>query len=445
MDKNVLWNRFLEKINNEIDSLAFNTWFKDTKLLNFDQGVMEVEVPMHIHQKHIYENYQELINTKINELTGTNFDIKYIVKDKKNKISEEIGVPNNTINTNLKSNYTFDTFVVGDSNKFAHAAALSVAEDPGKKYNPLFLYANSGLGKTHLMHAIGNYIIKDSNKKVLYVTADQFRDDFINLNKKDKTKTNYEYIDFFKDKYRNIDVLMIDDIQFLSTATGSQHEFFHTFNQLYDSNKQIIISSDRSPDDLKLLEERLRTRFAWGLTANMTPPDYELRLAIVKRKILQKNLDTNLTEDVIEYIVNNCNSDVRQLEGAITRLFAYAAMMNNGIIDLSVAIESLRDYLPTSIAGGNNITKIQKIIADYYQITVDDLKSKKRTFKISHPRQIAMYLCRILTDESYPRIGLEFGGKDHTTVMHAFDKIDNELKTNEELKKIINLLTTQIG
>lgn len=446
MDKNLMWNNFLEKLSHQIDSLAFDTWFKDTKLINIENGSLVIEVPMYIHQKHIKENYQDMIINIINELTGTNFNIIYHVLDENNNSYKEInkGVPNMTLSTNLNKNYTFDNFIVGESNKFAHAAALSVAESPGKKYNPLFLYGNSGLGKTHLMHAIGNYIIKESNRKVLYVTSEQFRQDFINLNKKDKNKTNYDYIDFFKDKYRNIDVLIIDDIQFLSNATASQNEFFHTFNELYDTNKQIIISSDRSPDDLKLLEERLRTRFAWGLTANIKPPDYELRKEIVKKKMLNNDINDNISEEVIEYIINNLNSDVRQLEGAVTRLYAYSAMMNNGIIDLTIAKEALSDYMPNIAFEKNNITKIQRVIADFYQITVDDLKSKKRIYKISHPRQIAMYLCRVLTDETYLKIGLEFGGKDHTTIIHAYEKISNELKHNEELKKLIKLLTDQI-
>lgn len=447
MDKNLLWNNFLEKLSHQIDSLAFDTWFKDTKLVNIENGSLMIEVPMYIHQKHIKENYEDLIINTINEITGTNFNIQYQVSVANNDIDNSIvieGVPNVKVSTNLNKNYTFDNFIVGDSNKFAHAASLSVAESPGKKYNPLFLYGNSGLGKTHLMHAIGNYITKESNRKVLYVTSEQFRQDFINLNKKDKNKTNYDYIDFFKDKYRNIDVLIIDDIQFLSNATASQNEFFHTFNELYDTNKQIIISSDRSPDDLKLLEERLRTRFAWGLTANIKPPDYELRKEIVKKKMLNNDINDNISDEVIEYIVNNLNSDVRQLEGAVTRLYAYSAMMNNGIIDLSIAREALNDYMPNIGYEKNNITKIQKVIADYYQITIEDLKSKKRIYKISHPRQIAMYLCRTLTDETYPKIGLEFGGKDHTTVMHAFEKISTELKTNDELQKLIKLLTEQI-
>jgi len=445
MDNNVFWNRFLDKISSQIDALAFDTWFRETRLITLENGKLEIEVPMHIHGKHIKENYENIIDKIVNELTGTNFEVVYIIKDDITESDNtDVGVPDNKLNTNLNPNYNFDNFVVGDSNKFAQAAALSVAEDPGKKYNPLFLYGNSGLGKTHLMHAIGNYIVKDSNKKVLYVTSEQFRDDYIKISKKDKNKTNYDYVDFFKDKYRNIDVLIIDDIQFLGNATASQHEFFHTFNRLYDSNKQIIISSDRSPDDLKLLEDRLRTRFAWGLTANIKPPDYELRKEIVRKKITNLELGASVPSDVLEYIVNNLNSDVRQLEGAVTRLFAYAAMMNGGVINLDITIEALRDYLPTNIGNLNNIAKIQKVIADYYRITPEDLKSKKRTYQISHPRQIAMYLCRITTDESYPKIGLEFGGKDHTTVMHAFEKISNEIKINEELKKVVELLTQRI-
>ena len=310
-------------------------------------------------------------------------------------------------------------------------------------YNPLFIYGKSGLGKTHLMHAIGNYIENNSSKTVLYVTSDQFINDFVEINKKDKNDTNYDYVEYFKNKYRNIDVLIIDDIQFLGSAAQTQQEFFHTFNKLYDDNKQIIISSDRSPDDLKILEDRLRTRFGWGLSVNIFPPDFDLRKNILIKKISAQGVNSKIPNDVIEYIANNCQSDIRQLEGAITRLFAYATMMNGSEISLDLAIDALKDYLHKSIGEKNSTNRIQRVVADYYHITVDDLKSKKRSNQIAFPRQVAMYLTRVLTNESFPKIGIEFGGRDHSTVMHSIDKIEKEINKNSQLKKLIETLKEQ--
>jgi chromosomal replication initiator protein len=343
------------------------------------------------------------------------------------------------------SKYTFDNFIVGNTNKFAHAAAVSVAENPGSMYNPLFIYGNSGLGKTHLMHAIGNYMVEHSNKKVLYVTSDQFIQDFISMTKKDDKGTNLSFVDFFKDKYRNIDVLIIDDIQFLSGANATQNEFFNTFNYLHNDNKQIIISSDRSPDDLKVFEDRLKTRFCWGLTVNIFPPDFSLRTEIIKKKIIAGNFEQEIPEDVIEYIASNINTDVRNLEGSITRVIAYSAIMGGSEITLDLAIEALKDYISKGMGEKDDVSRIQKIVSEYFQISVEDIRSKKRSSNISFPRQIAMYLVRTLTNESFPKIGTEFGGKDHSTVMHSVEKIENEIKVNKDLANIIEKLKKDIG
>jgi chromosomal replication initiator protein len=342
---------------------------------------------------------------------------------------------------NLIEKYTFENFIIGESNRLAHTAAISVAEQPGKLYNPFFIHGKSGLGKTHLMHAIGNYIKKTSNKKVLYVTSEQFITDFTSIN----MRKDVSYAQNFKDKYRSIDVLMIDDIQFLGNAEKTQQEFFHTFNNLYDMNKQIIISSDRSPDDLKLLEERLRTRFSWGLTVNIYPPDIELKKRIVKNKMAGHAVANLVDEDVIEYIASNSENDVRHIEGAVTRLYAYAAIMGPRKIDLEFANEALRDYLKNSVYMDSNIAKIQKAVADYYKITIEDLKGKKRAANINYPRQIAIYLCRTYTDESFPKIGLEFGNRDHSTIIHACDKIKEDLQNNNQLKEIIREIKNNIG
>ncbi len=452
MNTNVIWTNFLNSIKEQITSLAFDTWFKDTKLVELSNGKAKILVPMHIHKKHLIENYSEMIENTLNLVTGTNFDIEFILEEELNNQNDididvdMIGVPTEKIKleTNLNPKYLFENFIVGESNRFAHAAALSVAENPGRMYNPLFIYGKSGLGKTHLMHAIGNYISSNTSKNVLYVTSEQFITDFLGINKKDKKGTNFDYIDYFKNKYRNIDVLIIDDIQFLGSAQQTQQEFFHTFNKLYDDNKQIIISSDRSPDDLKILEDRLRTRFSWGLSVNIFPPDFELRKQILLKKISGQGMSSNVPNDVIEYIANNCQSDVRQLEGAVTRLFAYATMMSGSDITLDLAIDALKDYLNKSIGTKNSVQRIQRVVADYYQISVDDIKSKKRHASVAYPRQIAMYLTRKLTDESFPKIGIEFGGRDHSTVIHSVDKISEEINQNKQLKNLVETLEEKI-
>ena len=351
---------------------------------------------------------------------------------------EELGVPYNSYKkAHLNPDYTFENFMVGESNRFAQATALAVAENPGKMYNPLFIYGNSGLGKTHLMHAIGNYIIQNTNKRVLYVTSETFISDYTGINNRNNEGTNYDKKDIFKEKYRNIDVLIIDDIQFLGTAPKTQTEFFHTFNTLFEDKKQIIISSDNSPDDLKNLEDRLRTRFNWGLKVNIFPPDNELRKKIIRYKIANMNFASEIDDEVIDYIANTCQSDVRNIEGALTRVCAYSTIFYQERITLDLAIEALKG----TIHGGktndntNSIEKIKKAVAEYYNISVDDLKSKKRVATIAFPRHIAIYLSRQLTDESFPRIGMAFGGRDHSTVMSSCDRIANEIKNNKQLEK----------
>ena len=365
MDKEKLWNSFLEKIKSELTSISFDTWFADTKLYDLSHDTAKVIVPMHIHKKNLKENYNQFIVEKFSEVSGTNFKFEYLLEEEIDTNVEintdDIGVPSiSSFDSNLISKYNFDTFIVGESNKFAHATALAVAENPGVMYNPLFLYSNSGLGKTHLMHSIGNYIVKNSKKKVLYVTCDKFVEDFTHIsrnNKKNKSN-NFDNVENFKNKYRNIDVLIIDDIQYLSNAIQTQQEFFNTFNDLYQNNKQIIISSDRSADDLKLLEDRLRTRFTWGLMTSISPPDYTLRMDIINNKIKGHIINSDFPQEVKDYIASNCTSDIRRLEGDITRVIAYSAMMNAGVITLDLAIEALKDSYKSNITSKNKIGKM---------------------------------------------------------------------------------------
>lgn len=449
MDNQNLWKTFLEKMQENISPMLFETWFMETELFDLKEKQATVLVPMHVHKKHLKENYNDLIQEIFAEITGTNFQFEYVTKEEVEKNIEidtdNVGVPAvSEYETNLNPLYTFDNFIVGSSNKFAKATSLAVAEKPGFMYNPLFIYGNSGLGKTHLMHAIGNYIIKNSKKRVLYVTSEKFVSDFIGINKRNKEGNNYDSVDIFKKKYRDIDVLMIDDIQYLGNANQTQQEFFNTFNDLYGNNKQIIISSDRSPDDLKLLEDRLRTRFNWGLTIDILPPDFKLRMDIIDKKLEGQVMSTAFPQDVKEYIASNCTSDIRKLEGAITRVVAYATMMNGSDITIDLAIEALKDYFAKSVVAKNKIDQVQQLVASNYNITVEDLKSKKRMAQISVPRQIAMYICRTVLEESLPKIGIEFGGKDHTTVMHSVDKIKKEMKKNPILEMEIQKIITQI-
>ena len=453
MDIDMLWKKFLLKMKEQLSSLSYETWFEPTKLHSLHDGVATIIVPTNLHKKHLGENYKDDMEIIFDELTDTHFTFEFKLESEMADIKKIIdidslttnnGVPKQSANdANLNPNYTFDTFIVGDSNRFAFTAARAVAEKPGKAYNPLFLYSKSGLGKTHLMQSIGNYILENSNKKVLYVSSDKFVNDYINA-VRTIGKNSIEKIDSFKNKYRNIDVLIIDDIQFLGSATKGQEEFFHTFNELYNSNKQIIIASDRSVDDLKMLENRLLTRFNWGLTANITPPDFDLRMSIIRKKIAHQESAEDVPQDVIEYIANNFDSDIRQLEGAITRVFAYSLMMNRGVVTLPIAVESLKDQLSDKSVYKNDVHRIQRVVCDYFKIDIDDLKGKKRNKNINYPRQIAIYLCRVMTDESFPKLGTYFGGRDHSTIINAYQKIENDLKTNDQLEIVINELKNNL-
>ena len=447
MNTSKLWNATLDIIKTKVSKISYDTWFSDSKLYELVDNKAIVLVQMHIQKKNWRENYNDLIEEIFTEVSGSNFKFEYLLEEEvENNIeinTDVIGVPNSNFETNLNSKYNFDNFIVGDSNKFAHATALAVAENPGQMYNPLFIYGSSGLGKTHLMHAIGNYITQNQNKRVLYVTCEKFVEDFIGITRK-KNQNNFENVDIFKKKYRDIDVLIIDDIQYLGNAYQTQQEFFNTFNDLYGNNKQIIISSDRSPEDLKLLEERLLTRFNWGLTINIFPPDFDLRMNIIDKKIESNMLNASFPKEVKEYIASNCTSDIRKLEGAITRVVAYATMMSGSDITLNLAIEALQDYFSKTIISKNKIDQVQQIIANHYNIKVEDLKSKKRVSTISYPRQIAMYICRIVLEEPLTKIGIEFGGKDHTTVMHSVDKIKKQIKNDQNLELEINKLINEI-
>jgi chromosomal replication initiator protein len=434
-----LFLRFLNDIQTQVSQNAYTIWFSKLELLSIVNNVVTIKVPMEIHKQMLSVTYGEIIDDAFFAMTGMHYTFKYITEDEVDNFVEPVA-PEETKemeiewNTNLNPKFTFDNYVVGNSNRLAFVAARAVAEAPGTIHNPLFIYGRSGIGKTHLMQAIGNYIKDHSKLKVLYTTSNEFRDEFTGI----ATSNNkIVYANDFKNKYRNVDVLIIDDIQFLVEAEKTQQEFFHTFNALHQANKQIIISSDKSPDDLKKIEERLRSRFMWGLPVDIYPPDFNLRCDIIRSKVKNTSIEDKLNEDVIEYIANSCVNDVRHIEGTINRLLAYTAMMVPEKITLDFANEALNDYVNTNIFINNSISSIQSAVAEYFKISVDDLKSKRRTNTVVRPRHIAMYLCRVETDENLQKIGLEFGGRDHSTVSTAIDKIKEELETNPNLNNML--------
>ena len=453
MNLEELFKTFLEEVEHVVSINVYNIWFSKIKPISLSGNVLKICVPMEIYKKMLSENYKDVIDNIFQNITGKTFDFEYCTEDelqknmvieKKEKVVDKEEETYESWETNLNPKFTFETFVVGDSNRLAVVSAHAVAENPGSIHNPLFLYGRSGIGKTHLMHAIGNYIVTHSNKKVLYVTSNEFVEDYTGIASLEKGINSMSYAKNFKDKYKNVDVLIIDDIQFLVGADKSQQEFFHTFNALYQSNKQIIISSDRSPDDLKKIEDRLRSRFMWGLPVDIYPPDFALRCKIIHNKIKNTSLEDRLNEEVIEYIANSCQNDIRFIEGTINRVMSYTAMMVPDKIDLNFAIEALKDYLSVNIYADNSISKIQKAVADYFGITVSDLKSKKKVANISKPRHIAIYLCRVETDEKLERIGLEFGGRDHSTISASYDKITNELKKDDKLNNVIKEIKNKL-
>lgn len=453
MSNKELWNNFLENIKNEITNVSFETWFNedDTKFYSFENGVVTIVVKEDFIRKHLESNYLDIITDGMYKVTNTNVTVNIVLESEiemlkeKEKINKQLSIKDDAefvkqspTNANLNPNYTFENFIVGNSNKFAYKASRVIAESPGS-YNPLFLYGESGVGKTHLMHAIGNYLIQNTDKKVLYISSDKFVDEYTKIFR-NNDKNNFEKIDAFKEKYRNVDVLIIDDIQFLSSAPKGQEEFFHTFNELHNANKQIIIASDRSVDDLNSLENRLVTRFNWGLTANITTPDYDLRISIIKNKLAFNEAVNDIPMEVIEYIANNFDSDIRKLEGAITRVLAYSSMFNKGKITLDIAVDALKDLLKDRSFYKNDVQRIQRVVCDYYKISIEQMKGKNRNNSVNFPRQIAIYLCRELTNESFPKIGSYFGGRNHSTIISADNKIRKELNSNDDLKEVIKNL-----
>ncbi len=452
MEAHEFFKQFLHQISEEVSSGSYSIWFNDLKLIEMNDDEIVIKVPLQTHKTMLRQQYMDIIEDVTTSLTGKMYKFKFLTEDELEEEKSILNINNNEENTsnptewetNLDPSMNFDNYIVGESNRLAFVSAMNVAQSPSTINNPLFIYGRSGIGKTHLMYAIGNYIHENSNKKVLYTTSNDFRDEYVEISKKEKGKETLEYANNFKNKYRNVDVLIVDDIQFLVGNEGTQQEFFHTFEALYKANKQIIISSDRSPDDLKKIEDRLRSRFTWGLPVDIYPPDFELRCEIIKQHLKNSSIKDKVNKDVIEYIANACPNDVRHIIGTINRLLAYTAMMRPQVINLDFTIEAIKDYVNTNIYQENTISHIQKVVADFFKITVEDLKSKKRSYNIARPRHIAMYLCRIETEENLLKIGQEFGGRDHSTVVASCEKIKSELITNVTLNDMLKEIKSKL-
>ena len=449
-DLTSLWEKTLNIIKGEMSEVSFNTWIKSCNPISISSNTIKISVPNSFTQDILEKRYKDLVINSIEAACSKSYNIEFILEsdileaEEKEKEKEENKVKGNekssvTVNDEMSSTlnpkYTFDSFVVGNSNRFAHAASLAVAEAPAKAYNPLFIYGGVGLGKTHLMHAIGHYVLQGNpNAKVVYVSSEKFTNELINAIKDD---TNVE----FRNKYRNVDILLIDDIQFIAGKERTQEEFFHTFNELHDANKQIILSSDRPPKEIPTLEDRLRSRFEWGLIADIQAPDFETRMAILKKKADVENL--SVPNEVMVYIATKIKSNIRELEGALIRIVAYSSLTNRPIT-VDLATEALKDIISSKQNQSVTIDIIQDVVSAYFNLRVEDLKSQRRTRNIAHPRQIAMYLSRKLTDMSLPKIGEEFGGRDHSTVIHAYEKISDNLTKDESLQHTINDLTKKL-
>ena len=433
-----IWAKTLETIKSELSEVSFNTWIKSCEPISISSDTITISVPNSFTQDILDKRYKDLVANSIEVVCSKLYKIEFVIASEasekeelketsSNSASKSI-VVNDEMSSTLNPKYTFNSFVIGNSNRFAHAASLAVAESPAKAYNPLFRYGGVGLGKTHLMHAIGHYILDNNpSAKVVYVSSEKFTNELINAIKDDKNED-------FRNKYRNVDVLLIDDIQFIAGKERTQEEFFHTFNALHDANKQIILSSDRPPKEIPTLEDRLRSRFEMGLITDIQAPDFETRIAILRKKAQMENIE--VSNEVTNYIAKNIKSNIRELEGALTRVIAYSSLTNR-TISFDLAVEALKDIITTTKNEEITVNRIKEKVASVFNIKMEDFNSKKRTRSIAYPRQIAMYLSRELTDLSLPKIGEEFGGRDHTTVIHAHDKIVKDIQVNEEIKSKI--------
>lgn len=431
-----LWNKVLSKMEMLVTVVSFDLWIKTIELIDFrEQSILVLVASSTFAKNQLNKNHLAELEECVEAVFGENVKFEILDSNEKEKYLKD-NKPSDTQNveqvkdtsSDFNEKYTFDNFVVGKSNQFVYAAARNVAENPGKSFNPLFIYGGVGLGKTHLMHAIGHYIKdQNNNANVLYISSEKFTNELINSIKDDKNEE-------FRNRYRNVDVLLIDDIQFIAGKERTQEEFFHTFNALHEANKQIIISSDRPPKEIPTLEDRLRSRFEWGLTTDIQAPDFETRIAILRKKAESENYQVN--NEVFDFIARKIKSNIRELEGALTRVTAYSSLTNKDV-SVELAQEALKDIISSNKPKQVNIDMIKDVVAQHYNVQISDFDSKRRTRSITYPRQVAMYLSRELTDLSLPKIGEGFGGRDHTTVIHAYDKISHDINENSDLKEII--------
>ncbi len=436
-----VWEKTLNIIKPELTEVSFTTWIKPVEPVSLKNNKITLGVSNTFAKDILVSRYTTLIANAFKQITSNKYEVEFIVLSKegsspfKERNNSDISSPAEISSlTNLNPKYTFDTFVIGNSNRFAHAASVAVAESPSKAYNPLFIYGGVGLGKTHLMHAIGDYILQNNPKtKVVYVSSETFTNELINSIRDDRN------VDF-RNRYRTMDVLLIDDIQFIAGKERTQEEFFHTFNTLHESNKQIIISSDRPPKEIPTLEDRLRSRFEWGLIADIQPPDLETRIAILRKKAQMENVE--IPNEIMVHIAKKIQSNIRELEGALIRIIAFSSLTNSEIT-VELASEALKELFSAK-ARQLNVDLIKETVSDQFNIKLEDFNSKKRTRAISYPRQIAMYLSRELTDLSLPKIGEEFGGRDHTTVIHAYDKITKDMEEDAAFKEKIETIIKEL-
>ena len=446
------WDEILEtvKTEHELSDVSFKTWLKPLTIHSIDDQVVTILVPsQQVGLNYISKKYALPLKVAISELTGSDYDIKFVLPEDIQNVEKEVPVSTN-YNTsmdraNLNPKYTFDTFVVGSNNKFAHAASLAVAESPGEIYNPLFLYGGVGLGKTHLMHSVAHFILeRNPSTKILYTTSEEFTNELIEAIKNGKTG-NESAMTAFREKYRSIDVLLIDDIQFIIGKESTQEEFFHTFNHLHISGKQIIISSDKPPKDIETLEARLRSRFECGLVADISSPDYETRMAILRKKEELDGLDKyNIPDAVMQYIASNVKSNIRELEGSLNKLIALYKL-KNAPIDINLAAEALKDIVSPNENRQVTPELILDVVSEHFNISIADLKSGKRNAEIAIPRQIVMYLCRTMTDTPLKAIGLTLGGRDHSTISHGVDKVTADIKASDTFSNTIDIIKKKLN
>ena len=442
------WDEILHNIKTEhdISDISFDTWIRPLEVYGIDGNTLYILVPSEqMTLSYISKKYYLPLKVAVAEIIGIEYEIQFILPEQtknirsKNNVGKKQPLSEKANNSNLNSNYTFDTFVVGSNNRFAQSASLAVAESPGEAYNPLYIYGGPGLGKTHLMHSIGHFILeKNPNAKVLYVTSEEFTNEVIESIR----SGNASAMNKFREKYRTIDVLMIDDVQFIIGKESTQEEFFHTFNVLHSARKQIVLSSDKPPKELETLDERFRSRFEWGLIADIQPPDYETRMAILRKNA--ENYDKKIDEEIIKYIATNIKSNIRELEGAFNKIIAFTRL-NKVDLTIESAEEALKDVIYPNKAREITPNLIINVVAEHFGVRPEDIVSKKRNSEFVQPRQVVMYLCRELTNVSQVNIGRILGKKDHTTVIHGVKKIEAEMQNSEEFRNKINVIMKKLS